>query len=154
MIALVTQFDDPTAMPSGATPSGASSSSSCCCCCIVTAIGASIVSGLHVRSIRLEQAGASPESPPAHPWYLRPWPEILGFLALAIAIGVFSLGTWIDVDAAAYMVVFVFLTWGLLLHLAYRGARDDRSVLHPLLTIAIAFVVALVEFFVWLSAFS
>lgn len=152
MITLVTQFDDPATVPSGATPSGGSSSSSCCCCCVVTAVGASTISGLHVRSIRRLEAEAPSDTLPSTRRFLSRGPDILGFLALAIAVGVFALGTWIDASVAGYLAVACVLLWGVLLYLAYRGARDERSVLHAMLTVGLASVAAVFEFFVWLAA--
>jgi hypothetical protein len=153
VITLVTQFDDPATMPSGATPSGGSSSSSCCCCCVVTAVGASILSGMHVRSIRLSRTVAPPEGLPLGRRYLRPWPEILGFLALSVAVGVIALGVWIAEDLADAVLLGIFV-WVLLLYVAYRGASDEHSIRHSVVTLVAVPLVGLVEFFVWLGALS
>jgi hypothetical protein len=147
VIKLVTQFDDPETHPTGATPSGASSSSSCCCCCVVTAIGTSVLSGLHIRSVR--QWEREPES--ASPNVRAPvWPEVLGFIALALAIGVLVLSLSLAPNhVAGWIVAGSVAVWLAVLYAAYRGARDPHPIGHAFLTLIAAGLAALVEFFIW-----
>jgi hypothetical protein len=136
VIALVTQFDDPAAMPSGATPSGASSSSSCCCCCVVTAVGTSIVSGKMVRSTRLEEAGEPPETASAAHRIRAAWPEILAGFALPLAIGLVILGYAAGLTGAQPILLGALLWW-LVLAVPSRYARDEHWILHPIITILV-----------------
>ena len=109
---------------------------------------------MHVRSVRLRETGASPAGAPVARRYLRPWPEILGFLALSIAIGVVALGAWVAEGLAGYAVLLGIVVWGLLLYVAYRGARDEHGIRHSVLTLVAAPLVGLVEFSVWLGVLS
>jgi hypothetical protein len=152
VIALVTQFDDPAAMPSGATPSGASSSSSCCCCCVVTAVGTSIFSGMHVRRIRLEEGEEAPETAPSRIGFPG-WPEILAFLALPLAITLIFLGYAGGLTGAQPILLGVLLWW-LLLAVAYRHTRDKSWILHPIATLILAPFIGLFEVVVWLAILS
>jgi hypothetical protein len=145
VITFVTQFDDAATRRAGATPSGASSSSSCCCCCIATAVGASVLSGIHVRSVRRYEHGAPPDEVRTRRSYLSMWPEALGFLALAVAIGV----VWLGGSLGAWAVLGGILVWWLLLYVAYRGANDETSAQHALLIVILAALVAFVEAIVW-----
>jgi hypothetical protein len=86
--------------------------------------------------------------------YLRPWPEILGLLALSIALGVVVLGAWLAEGLAGYTILLGIVVWVLLLYVAYRGARDEHGIRHSVLTLVAAVVVGLIEFFVWLAVLS
>lgn len=146
MIALVTQFDDPSARPYVATPSGASSSS-CCCCCVATVIGASIFSTIHVRSIRRQSLAAKTELRPADSL----WPELLASVALIAAL---VAGGLLGAVTGGVLLFSVPLVWGSLLFAAYRGAGDDGRIGHAILTVIGGLLLGAVEFVIWLGALS
>jgi hypothetical protein len=146
LIRLVTQFDDPAAGPSVAAPAGASGCCSCCCCCIATAIGVSVFSTIHVRSLRrkaLEHAEEEPKPVPS------PWPEVLGAFAFAIAL---LIGIILGFATGGVLLLTIPLVWGLLLYGAYRGAGDRSSLGHAAATVISGLLIALIEFVIWAAA--
>jgi hypothetical protein len=80
MIRLVTQFDNAETRASAATPT-CGGCCCCCCCCIASVVGSSAYTAMNLRAharVLQDRTGASPS----------PWPEILGALALVLAVAV------------------------------------------------------------------
>jgi hypothetical protein len=80
MIRLVTQFDNAETRASAATPT-CGGCCCCCCCCIATVITTSAYTAMNLRAharVLEDRTATSPS----------PWPEILGALALVLAVAV------------------------------------------------------------------
>ena len=149
MIRLVTQFDSVETRAAAATPTCGGCCCSCCCCCLATAITSSAYTAMnlrvHARRLK-DETGKSPS----------PWPEILGFFALPIAVGFWLLvggGTLGLVGAAVTLVgaAVILSAWFLVLVALYRWVGSRRAWLPALATPLLAGVAAAFEFVLGLA---
>ncbi len=146
MIRLVTQFDHPSARPAAATPSCCGCS--CCCSCVVTLASASIYSAISAQRILRDARRESPER--VH--WRSPWPGVVGFFALPLAV----LAVWLGANLTDALVTgglpLLVIVWLVLVGLAYSGAGAARPWARASAVVGIGIVAAFVEFFVWLTA--
>lgn len=137
MIRLVTQFDDAETRASAATPTcGGCSSSCCCCCCVATAISTSAFTAMNLRAHVRELDDEARRGP-------SPWAEILGALALALAL-LFGIGLW-RLGIGGWVALAVPAAWFLILLGLYAWVRAADHVTPALATVVLSCLAALLE---------
>jgi hypothetical protein len=122
MVRLVTQFDEPSARPSVATPTCAGCCSCCCCCCVATTIATTTYTTLDVRKTAAD-AGVDVDRANLAEFFgcfsfMALLPGAVG--ALAVIVMVFS-----DVDMD-WRFVPTALLWPAALYGLYRYAGDRQ----------------------------
>jgi hypothetical protein len=146
VIRLVTQFDRPSARPAVATPTCCCAGCCCCCSCIVTVAGSSIYTAVNAQSIRRSALQHAPE---AVRWE-SPFPGLLGFFALPLAVLVMALVVGTSPGSGLEILVLGLGVWVGLATLAYWGAGTPQPWARAVFVILLSTFALVVEFFLWL----
>jgi hypothetical protein len=138
VIRLVSQFDDAETRASAATPT-CGGCCCCCCCCIATAVSSSAYTAMNLRAHARELKRETGRS-------RSPWPEIIGGLALPIAILLVIGLAQIGLGAGALFIPAV--AWFLILLGLYLWVGTEDAWLPALGTVLLSGVAAVIEFVV------
>jgi hypothetical protein len=108
----------------------------------VTAVTASIYTAVSAQRIHRESVRRAPE----RVRWESPWPGVLGFFALPLAV-VFLFAA---ADLGALIVALA--AWFGLVGLAYWGAGAQRPWMRALAVVAVCSLALVLEFFLWLAS--
>jgi hypothetical protein len=147
VIRLVTQFDQPSARATAATPTCCCGGCSCCCCCFVTAIAVSTYSAISAQ----RAFHRAEDETPARVRWRSPVPGVVGFFALPAAMIVIWLIVEVSGAADAGALFAIALVWLGILGCAYWGAGARRPWLRAFTVVVIGCAAFVAEFFLWAS---